>query len=140
MLTAIYDGRCVICQTTRRLVSALDWRGRVQWLDLHDHETVAARFPHLDHPRLMGEIHVIDENGRLFTGFRGLRRMLRALPVGFPLYLVLRLPVVGDWPGPGVYRAIARHRYRINRLLGVDLEQIEREEARCDESVCKLPH
>jgi predicted DCC family thiol-disulfide oxidoreductase YuxK len=97
VLTAIYDGRCLICQTTRRLVSALDWRGWVQWLDLHEHETVAVRFPHLDHARLMGEIHVIDETGQLFAGFQGLRRMLRALPVGFPLYLMLRLPVVGGW-------------------------------------------
>lgn len=140
MLTAIYDGHCVICNTSRRLVTTLDWRGRVQWLDLHDENTVAARFPHLDHESLMGEIHVIDENGHLFAGVYGIRRMLRALPLGWPLYALLSLPVIGNWLGPGVYRFIARHRYRINQLLGVDLAQIEREEALCDEDVCKLPH
>jgi predicted DCC family thiol-disulfide oxidoreductase YuxK len=140
MLTALYDGHCVICNTTRRIIIALDWRKCVEWLDLHQHETIASRFPDLDHQRLMGEIHVIDPKGQIFGGFHGMRRMLRELPAGLPLYVLLRLPLLGDWLGPRVYRFIARHRYRINRLLGVELEQVEREEALCDEGVCKLPH
>ena len=140
MVTALYDGHCVICNTTRRLVTALDWRKRVEWLDLHDKEIILSRYPDLDHTRLMGEIHVVEPGGQIYGGFYGMRRMLREVPLGIPLYLLLRLPLVGDWLGPRVYRFIARHRYRINRLLGVDLEQVEREESLCDEGVCKLPH
>jgi predicted DCC family thiol-disulfide oxidoreductase YuxK len=138
MLTAIYDGRCVICNTTRRVVRALDWFGRVEFVDLHQRETVEARFPQIDHERAMGEIHVIDDSGEVFAGFRGTRRMLRSLPLGLPLYAILRLPVIGDWLGPKVYRFIARNRYAINRMLGVDLEQQAQEEAQCQETVCKL--
>lgn len=140
MLTALYDGHCVICNTTRRMVTALDWFKRIEWLDLHQQQVVAARYPDLDHQRLMGEIHVVDTSGQIFGGFHGLRRMLRELPATLPLYVVIRLPLIGDWLGPRVYRLIARHRYRINRLLGVELEQVEREESQCDENVCKLPH
>jgi predicted DCC family thiol-disulfide oxidoreductase YuxK len=138
-LTAIYDGNCVICNTTRRTVRVLDWFKRVEFLDLHQRVEVAQRYPSLDQSRLMGEIHVVDSQGNVFAGFRGTRRMLRELPLGLPLWAVLRLPIIGDWLGPLVYRFIARNRYAINRLLGVNLEQIEREEAACEDGVCKIP-
>ncbi|MDX1993899.1 MAG: DUF393 domain-containing protein [bacterium] len=138
-LTAIYDGNCVICNTTRRTVRVLDWFKRVEFLDLHQRMEVEQRYPALDQSRLMGEIHVVDSQGNVFAGFRGTRRMLRELPLGVPLWAVLRLPIIGDWLGPLVYRFIARNRYAINRLLGVNLEQIEREEAACEDGVCKIP-
>jgi predicted DCC family thiol-disulfide oxidoreductase YuxK len=138
-LTAVYDGQCVICNTTRRVVKALDWLNRVEFLDLHRRSEVETRFPMLEYERSMGEIHVIDEDGRVFAGFEGTRRMLRALPLGLPIYAVLRLPIVGSWLGPRLYRFIAKHRYKINRLLGVELAQIQQEDACCEDGVCKLP-
>lgn len=138
MLTAIYDGHCVICNTTRRIVRALDWFNRVEFLDLHQRGRVAADYPNLEHDALMGQIHVIDGADRVFAGFDGTRRMLRALPMAFPLYLLLRLPVIGDWLGPRIYGFIARNRYAINRLLGVDLDQQGQEEADCEGGVCKV--
>jgi predicted DCC family thiol-disulfide oxidoreductase YuxK len=136
MLTAVYDGNCVICNTTRRIIRALDWFKRVEFLDLHDHAEVTARYPSLDQSALMGEIHVIDRGGRVFPGFLGTRRMLRAVPLGWPLWLLLHVPGVGNWLGPALYRFIARHRYAINQLLGVDLEQRDQD---CEDGVCKLP-
>lgn len=129
MLVALFDGRCVICQQTRRTVSALDWRGRVQFLDLHA-PTTTERYPHLDHAALMGEIHVIDHNDNLLAGFDGVRRMMRELPLLWPLWILLHLPLMPR-VGVVVYRFIARRRYAINRLFGVEL-------APCDD-VCKLP-
>lgn len=135
MITAVYDSNCVICNTTRAIVRALDWFGRVEFFDLHEHELLAQRFPFLSYEQCMGEIHVIDGE-RVFAGFAGTRRMLRSLPLGIPLWALLRLPVIGDWLGPALYRFIARRRYAINRLLGVDLEK---READCIDGVCKLP-
>ncbi len=134
---AIFDGRCVICNTTRRLVTALDWFKRVQFIDLHDRSAVSAAAPTLDHATAMGEIHVIADNDQLYAGFQGTRRMLKDLPLGWPLWALLHLPVIGDWLGPRLYRFIARHRYRINRLLGVDLDA-QAADADC-EDVCKIP-
>lgn len=139
MLTALYDGHCVICNTTRRLVRALDWFRRVEFLDLHLPEA-KSRYPQIDHDKAMGEIHVIERDGQIFAGFYGTRRMLRALPLGLPIWAILRLPIIGDWLGVRIYRFIAKHRYAINRLLGVDLAKIQAEEALCDEAgVCNLP-
>lgn len=134
---AIFDGHCVICNTTRRLVIALDWFKRVQFIDLHDRSAMAAAAPNLDHEDAMGEIHVIADGDQLYAGFRGTRRMLKDLPLGWPVWALLHLPIIGDWLGPRLYRFIARHRYRINRLLGVDLDA-QTADADC-EDVCKIP-
>ena len=45
MITAIFDGYCVICQSTRKTIKALDWMNRVEFLDLHDAETIMKRYP-----------------------------------------------------------------------------------------------
>jgi predicted DCC family thiol-disulfide oxidoreductase YuxK len=123
-VTAVFDGRCVICQGTRSFVRALDWRGRVGFLDLHDRETVAQRYPSLDHDVAMGEIHVFDRAGRVYVGFAGTRRMLRELPLMFPVWLLLHLPGM-MWLGARLYRWVARRRYAVNRLFGVDLAPCE---------------
>lgn len=130
MVTAIFDGYCVICQQTRRTVRALDWLKRVEFLDLHDSTALAARYPELDFEQLMGQIHVVD-GGRVYAGFQGTRRMLRELPLGFPFWLLLHLPGM-NWLGERVYRFIARNRYRINRAFGVELPD-------CVDGVCKIP-
>lgn len=135
MIVSIYDGHCVICNTTRRLVRVLDWFRRIEFLDLHQHAQVSQRYPWLDQSRLMGEVHVIDGE-RVYAGFEGTRRMLRELPLGLPLWALLHVPGVSGWLGPRLYRFIARHRYAINRLLGVDLSA---QSADCDDGVCKIP-
>lgn len=138
MLTAIYDGQCVICNTTRRLVRALDWFKRVEFLDLHQQDEVTRRYPFIDHAEAFGSIQVIDRSQRIYAGFHGVRRMLRTLPLGWPLYLLLRLPVIGNWLGPRVYRFIAANRYAINRLFGVRLEEQAVQEGACEDT-CRLP-
>lgn len=131
-ITAVFDGHCLICQQTRRAVRALDWGRRVEFLDLHAQDTVRSRFPQLDDAALMGEIHVIDARGKVFAGFKGTRRMLRELPLMVPLWALLHLPGM-MWVGARVYGWIARNRYAINRLFGVEL-------ATCDDGACKLPY
>jgi predicted DCC family thiol-disulfide oxidoreductase YuxK len=133
---AIYDGRCVICNTTRRIVRLLDWLNRVEFLDLHNHTEVERRYPQIDHEAAMGQIHVIADGGRVYGGFAGTRRMLRDLPLGLPLWAILHLPIIGNWLGPKLYQLIARNRYTINRLLGIDLSK---EADDCANGVCKLP-
>lgn len=131
MITALYDGNCVICQGTRNVIQSLDWMNRVEFLNLHDHQAVTFRYPHLDQQAMMGEIHVVDQQGNVFAGFEGTRRMLKEVPPGFPLWALLHLPGM-MWVGSRVYRFIAKNRYRINRMLGVELTA-------CENDVCKLP-
>lgn len=133
---AIFDGRCVICNTTRRLVQLLDWFKRVEFLDLHQRNEVSQRYPWLDQEAAMGQIHVVADADQVYEGFAGTRRMLRDLPLGLPLWALLHLPIIGNWLGPQLYKFIARNRYAINRLLGVKLEQ---EADDCVDGVCKIP-
>jgi predicted DCC family thiol-disulfide oxidoreductase YuxK len=128
-VTAVFDGQCVICRGTRAFVRAFDWFGRVTFMDLHDRAAVRARFPDLDHDAAMGEIHVYDRVGRVYPGFLGTRRMFKEMPLTFPLWLILQFPGM-TWVGARVYRWIARRRYAVNRLFGVEL-------APCDD-VCKV--
>lgn len=120
MLTALYDGKCVICQSTCGTLRALDWLNRIEFVDLHEADDRSERYGHLHHERLMREIHVLDDEGRVYAGFAGTRRMLKEAPLGFPLWLLLQLPG-SDALGKRVYRLIAHRRYRINALLGAPL-------------------
>ncbi|HEX2907209.1 MAG TPA: DUF393 domain-containing protein [Phototrophicaceae bacterium] len=129
MTTALYDGYCVLCKQTRRTVKALDWLHRVEFLDIHQWSQIEARYPQLDFETAMGQIHVDVGDGRLVGGFEGMRRLLRELPLGFPLWLLLHLPGM-NWLGPKLYRLVARNRYRINKFFGVDL---------CADGTCKIP-
>ena len=117
MLTALYDGNCVICQTACAALRALDWRQRIEFLDVHDSASWRHRYPHLRFEALMGQLHVLDQDGTLYSGFRAGRRLLKAAPLGLPLWLLLQLPGM-DWLGRRVYRCIARRRYRVNKLFG----------------------
>jgi predicted DCC family thiol-disulfide oxidoreductase YuxK len=134
-IVALYDGQCVICNTSRRLFEAIDKRGRIEWLDVHRRDEVARRYPDFVHDEMMGEIHVVADGGTLYRGFRGSRRLFRAVPLGWPLWALLRLPVIGNWVGPWVYRQIARHRYTINRWVGAPVSQPSLD---CDDGVCKV--
>ena len=99
---------------------ALDWLKRIDFLDLHEAGVSSEYHPDLSRERLMSEIHVLDADGRLYAGFAGTRRMLKEVPLGFPLWLLLQLPGT-DAIGRRIYRFIARRRYRINRLFGNEL-------------------
>lgn len=132
MITALFDGQCAICQTTRYIIQRLDWFQRVDFLDLHNQALVQERFPHLNYADMMGEIHIISSNDNIYGGFAGIRRMIREVPLGFPIWLLLFLPGI-NWLGPKAYALVARNRYTINRLLGIELGDD------CIDGVCKLP-
>lgn len=71
MTTAIYDGNCVLCQQTRRVVMALDWLHRVEFLDAQQWDKVYARYPQVDYNEAMGAMHVMTEDGQMLAGFYG---------------------------------------------------------------------
>ena len=131
VLTAFYDGNCLICQSTCASLRALDWLNRIDFVDLHDEAAWRSDALKFNHEGLMGEIHVFDEEDRLYKGFAGTRRLLKELPLGFPLWLLLHAPGM-ERLGQRVYRAMALRRYRINALLGNDLPD-------CGGGKCKMP-
>ncbi len=111
---------------------ALDWRRRIEFIDLHQADFASERFADLNPRRLMSEIHVLDADGQVYAGFAGIRRMLREAPLGFPLWLLLQLPG-SETLGKRLYRFVARRRYRINALLGNEMTE-------CADGSCEMLH
>ena len=103
-VTALYDGHCAFCRACCRCLRALDWRGRIDFIDMHSRDTPPD-------PALLGAMQA-HADGETLAGFHAVRRLLRELPLTMPLWLLLRLPGA-DWLGERVYRFIARNRYRI---------------------------
>ncbi len=117
MLIVVYDGACVVCTGTKRVVSALDWRKRLCWVDLRDAVRTVEAFPGLEQAEAMGQIHLRDEGGSEYAGFLAIRRILKALPLTYPLWLLMHLPGMTQL-GHSIYRFIAKRRCGANRLLG----------------------
>lgn len=128
MLAVLYDGQCVICNSSRRIVSKLDWRRAVKWYDLHSPEEAGTHFRDIPREDAMGQVHVRDGSGATYAGFLGTRRMLKELPLTFPLWLLLQVPGM-TWVGHKVYRWIARNRYTVNRIFGAPV---------CDTDTCRI--
>ena len=128
MVTAIYDGNCVICRQSRRIISVFDWLHRVEWLDLQNWEPVNQRYPELDWNAAMGQMHTMTADGQMIGGFKGVRRILRELPLGFPVWLVLHIPGI-NWIGEQVYKFVARNRYAINKMVGAPV---------CENGACRI--
>ena len=126
--TMIYDGQCVLCRQSLKMIQRLDWLHRVEPLDLQDQEQVKERYPELEHEALMGAIHVVTPDERVLVGFFGMRYLMRFLPLAWLMLPLVYLPGM-NWLGPRIYGWIAKRRYRINKLFGAPT---------CEDGYCKI--
>jgi predicted DCC family thiol-disulfide oxidoreductase YuxK len=110
----LFDGSCALCRRSVALVRRLDWRRRVDAVDVAaDWEAVARRFPDLDRRTVLEEIHVVTPRGALLGGFAACRALAWALPPAWPCVPVLYLPGA-RLAGAAIYRAVARRRVRVH--------------------------
>ncbi|PJF40354.1 MAG: hypothetical protein CUN55_12845 [Phototrophicales bacterium] len=127
-IAVLYDGQCVLCRNSIRMLRALDWFKKFEPIELQQ-AIQQPRFNHLDYQDLMGAIHIIPDENRVYTGFFGVRYQMRYLPLLWPLLPLLYLPGM-NWLGPKIYGWIARRRYAINKLLGNPI---------CEDGYCRIP-
>jgi predicted DCC family thiol-disulfide oxidoreductase YuxK len=113
----LYDGMCVLCVNSVRLWRRLDWRKRLEFIDVQDWDRVQGRFPQVERSAALGAIHVIAPDGALYTGYEGVRHMARYAPLLAWLTPILHMPPIA-WLGRRIYGWIARRRYAINRWFG----------------------
>ena len=108
---ALFDGGCGFCRKTVAVLWHLDGLRRVELFDVvNEWPTIASRYPRLDHPATLEDMHVILDDGRVYTGYDAYRQLAWALPATWPLLPVLYLPPV-RWVGWKVYRYVASHRH-----------------------------
>lgn len=125
--TAFYDGQCIVCQTIHTVLGALDWRGNITWVDLHNKPRVQAALPEIDYDahydELMYEIHVKSARHGILRGFEAARHLLGQVPLGVPLWALMWLPGI-DWLGDKTYKWVSANRYRVNKWFGRELEHL----------------
>jgi predicted DCC family thiol-disulfide oxidoreductase YuxK len=109
--TVLYDGHCRFCRSQIAILRRLDLLGSLRFVSLHDPE-VGRDFPELSSDDLMRQMYVVDTAGRARGGAEAVRYVSRRLPLLWPLAVPLHVP--GSLPlWSGLYRFVARHRYRI---------------------------
>jgi predicted DCC family thiol-disulfide oxidoreductase YuxK len=113
-LPVLFDGGCPLCRRTVRIIRALDWFDRLQFVDATNAEARACVAPTLTEAQVMVEMYVVDERGGLHGGFEGYLQIARVVPLMWPFGLLARLPGLRPL-GHAVYRWIAANRVRRGR-------------------------
>jgi predicted DCC family thiol-disulfide oxidoreductase YuxK len=112
VIDVVYDGLCLFCIRSLRVVRALDVRHTLAFHDANERARVLARFPELRDADLDDAMFVVDERRRVYRGFYAFRRIARSTPLTWPLVPLLHLPGVGLL-GERVYALVARNRSRL---------------------------
>ena len=113
-LPVLFDGGCPMCRRSARIIRALDWNDRLQFVDAFNAEARAFFAPTLTEREVMIEMYVIDERGRLHGGFEGYLQIARVVPLMWPCGLIGRLPGIRQL-GHRIYKVIAANRVRRGR-------------------------
>lgn len=112
-IAVLFDGNCKLCRASVEAVRMYDNSGVVDLLDIHDEEK-RALFPGLEMDALMEEIHVVDEQGRVWRGARAINEILRRQH-GLPGLLAYLWYLPGfPWLADRQYKRIARRRYGLD--------------------------
>ncbi len=114
-LTVLYDARCSLCAASvKALLKRRPAHADIEPLDLHS-QRARELFPHLDRGALMGELHVVDAAGNVFSGARAVHEVLRYQRP--PLSWLALLWNVPGYPcvAQKFYRWFSARRYRLQR-------------------------
>ena len=112
----LYDDQCPLCIFQMKLLTWLDWLGKLALVPLTD-PRAAAIAPQLSREALLEAMHCVAKNGRVYRGARCIRFVGMRLPLMVPVALFLWVPGV-IWIAERVYAWVSRHRLRISRIFG----------------------
>ncbi len=109
-LAVLYDGECAMCRAAAEGMRRFDNAAAIELVDLH-HPGARSRFPALEREKLLEELHVVDDAGRVFRGARALNELLRRQR-GFRRYLAFLWYLPGyPWLAERQYKRLAASRY-----------------------------
>jgi predicted DCC family thiol-disulfide oxidoreductase YuxK len=106
------DDACGVCRRSRDWCLERDAGARLTFLDLEDGADNRPGTP----SAMDREIHARRDDGVVLTGYDAVVAILAGLPGWSPVAWALGRPPL-SWIGPTVYRAVARWRHRISRML-----------------------
>ncbi len=112
----IYDAECPVCR------AAADWvrrnaavPGAFEYLPCRSAET-RSRFPSITEAACLHAMHLVLPDGTILAGEKALPEILRRSPRYRRVAVLFRLPGAGI-VSRFLYRAFARRRHRISRLI-----------------------
>lgn len=117
-LAVLFDGSCSLCRASVARVRPFDRRGRIEFLDLHDPDSIR-RFPNIDREEAMRSMLAVNKRGRVYTGADAWAQIGLLLPGWNLLAWILLVPGI-RWIARIIYGWIARNRYRWNREVCAD--------------------
>ena len=111
-----YDGGCPLCTREIALMRRLDWRSRINFVDLLDDDAHCS----VDRKAMLARLHAL-ENGQLLSGAAAFAAMWRAIPLLRPLGIIARnrLVLLGF---ECLYLAFLRVRPRIQAAMWARLQ------------------
>lgn len=128
MLLVIYDDQCGFCVRLLKVCRALDTRKRLRFVGARasrqqpEATRVRDEVPDLANADFENAIFAVAPDGRVTRGFFACRRIIRDVPLLWPLLPLAYFPATG-WIGPHIYAWVARNRHRFG----------------CESEVCDLP-
>jgi predicted DCC family thiol-disulfide oxidoreductase YuxK len=118
-VTVLYDEDCGFCRWTADRLRAWDRRGLLRFASIQRSVASLAPVP----PALWLEsVHAVTVDGRVWSGGAAVTAILRALPAGrLPAAIAAFAPDLTE----RIYRAVARRRTTLGRLLGADACRVD---------------
>ncbi len=104
-----YDGMCPLCSAVKSVVTKLDWLETFEWIPVQKAEEME-RYRFLKDRNIYDRIHMLAPDGKLYTGFYTVRKILNLLVLTFPVSLLLYLPLIDKVLDP-LYMWVSENRY-----------------------------
>lgn len=113
-MTVLYDDDCGFCRWSADVLRRWDRRGRLRFATIQG-QTGDRLLADLEPPERLASWHVVGPDGRRRSAGDAVAPTLERLPGGWPLARLAELaPPVTE----AAYRAVARRRSSLGRLLG----------------------
>ncbi|RLQ96759.1 thiol-disulfide oxidoreductase DCC family protein [Falsibacillus albus] len=105
-----FDAQCPLCSNAKKILMKLDWGNRIEWIPVQSIENTSYAYLKDQGRDLYDEIHMVTADGHVLAGFQTVRRILKALPLTFPISLLLYLPFMNTLFSP-LYMWVSKNRY-----------------------------
>ncbi len=104
-----WDSDCRMCNSLKRLGTALDWRGQVSFLPLNS-DPAEIDLGHLSYDEKMASSHLITPQGQVLSRGEGILGLASLLPLTAPLVFLFRLLPGHHQLADVAYGWVASHR------------------------------
>jgi len=114
-IKVFYDDQCEICQACVSWLRVLDRRERAECIGIHP-ETLEPH-PALQIDRCLQQLHVVDSDGQVLSGWNAVARLARLSPITWWIGALGSVPPF-SWLGKLIYGFVAKNRYALSKCRG----------------------